>query len=238
MTDIIDANEAGQLLAFAVAARPLTDGSEYGRLYTRYRTELGFRDLANGFAAGIGLSILAAPATGLVVSPIAGSIFDFRLSDLRAMEPDERVVFGLVHLGIAALAYPRDEDLDDAATPKIVTIDRVEKFMREAVKPLAAVEAEPGSIEAYAASAAKAYETMPPVLRTEKRGQRKKGCTTKVIEDVFALLVEQKMAREAARYGKDAFILLDRFRVGVAEIAGSDALETLKTVAQRHQAEA
>jgi len=237
MTDLLDAQAAGQLLSYAIAARPLTDGSEYGALYGRYRADMAFRDLTDAFAGGIGLTILAAPATGLVLSPAAGSIFDLRLTDLRQMEPEERVVFGLVNLGIAALAYPREEDLDDAGAPKIVTIERVERFMREAIKPLAAGEAELGSIEAYAASAAKAYEKMPAVLRTEKRGQRKRGCTTKVIEDVFALLVDQRMAREATRYGRDAFILLDRFRVSVAEIAGSEALDTLRKVAARHQAE-
>jgi hypothetical protein len=237
MIRLDDATAAATLLRFVLQGRPLTDGSDYGLLYRQYRTDATFRELVDAVASGLGLVVLGSPPTGMVLSPNEGSPFDFRLTDLRpSWTADERLVAGLVLLGIAALKYPREEDLDEVGSPKILSIDQVEKFMRDAIKPIAATEAEVGSIESYAASAAEAYERMPGVLRTEKKGQRKRGCTTKVVADVFDLLAEQKLARPAPRYGKDAYVLTDRFRVQVGTIAGSEALKTMRGLAPAHQA--
>lgn len=230
MIDPSQATDAASLVSFGLTGRIPTDGSDYGRLYDRYRTDAEFRALTNGVAEGLGLDVIGVEQTGLVLTARAGSPFSFRLSDLRSMEPSERLAFGLVLLGIAAYAYPKPEDLD-GAEPVILTIDRVERFMRAAIEPLAKLEAVDGSIESFAKSAAAVYDRMPSLLRTETKGQRKKGCTTKVIEDAFKLLVEQRMARVGPRLGTDAYLLTDRFRVHVAEIAGSDALEALKRLA-------
>ncbi len=236
MIRLEDATAASALLGSVLQGRPLTDGSDYGQVYGRYRTDAAFRELVDAIASGLQLVALGSPPTGMVLSPNDGSAFDFRLGDLRpSWSADERLVAGLVLLGIAALKYPREEDLDEVGAPKILSIDQVEKFMRDAIKPLAATEAELGSIESYAASAAEAYERMPGVLRTEKKGQRKRGCTTKVVAEVFDLLTEQKMARPAPRYGKDTYVLTDRFRVQVGTIAGSEALKTMRGLAPAHQ---
>jgi hypothetical protein len=233
-----DVETAATLIGHVLHGRPLADGSDYGQQYARYRTDAAFREVVDVIAGGLGLSILGSPATGLVLSPNEGSAFDFRLADLRpSWDPDERLVAGLVLLGLAALRYPREADLDEVGSPKIVTIEQVEKFMRDAIKPLAAAQAEPESYETFAASAAEAYERMPGVLRTEKKGQRKKGCTTRVIADVFDLLAEQKMARLAPRYGKDTYVLTDRFRVQVGSIAGSEALKTMRSLAPAYQSD-
>ena len=227
---------AASLLKDVLANRPLADGSDYGRLYGRYRTDASFRELFDAIASGLELTILGAPVTGMVLAPNEGSPFDFRMSDLRpSWDPDERLIAGLVLLGIAALKFPHEEDLDEIGSPKIVSIDQVEKFMRDAIKPLAAAVDDPASIESYAASAAEAYERMPGVLRTEKKGQRKKGCTTRVIADVFDLLCEQRMGRAAPRYGKDTYVLTDRFRIQIGSVAGSEALKTMRALAPAHQ---
>lgn len=230
MIDPREATDAATLVSLGLTGRIPTEGSDYGRLYDRYRTDPGFRSLTDAVAEGLGLSVIGIPQTGLVLTARAGSPFDFRLSDLRPMDPPERVVLGLVLLGIAAYAYPKPEDLD-GAEPSVLTIDRVERFMRAAIEPLAAMEAEDGSIEAFAQSAAAVYDKMPSLLRTETKQQRRKGCTTKVIEDAFRLLVDQRMARVGPKYGVDAYLLTDRFRVHVAEIAGSDALEVMRGLA-------
>jgi hypothetical protein len=227
MIDPREATDAGALVSYGLTGRVPTEGSEYGRLYDRYRTDPTFRTLVDGVASGLGLTVIGTPITGIVLTARAGSPFDLRLSDLPGGDRDDRLTLGLVLLGIAAYAYPRPEDLD-VAEPVIVTIAVVERLMRGAIAPLAKLEAIDGSIESFAASAAAAYDRMPPLLVSEVRGSRRKGCTERVIEDAFRLLIEQKMAREGPRHGVDAYVLTDRFRVSVAEIAGSDALEVLR----------
>jgi hypothetical protein len=237
--DLPDITAASALIRHALAGRPLATGSEYGELFDRYLHHQAFRDLVASVADGLDLAVLQAPpTTGLVLSPNPDSPFRLRFADLRPWTPDERLVAGLVLLGIAALRFPREEDLDAEGIVRYVTVGSVEKFMREAIRPLAiAPTADAKSIEAYARSAAEAYERMPGLLRTEKRGQRKRGCTMRVIEDVFDLLIEQRMARRPARMDDDTLQLTDRFRVHVAEIAGSEALAVLRAVAAQQPAE-
>jgi len=237
MIDLREATDAAALVGYGLTGRVPTEGSEYGRLYDRYRTDPTFRGLVDGVASGLGLAVIGTPLTGIVLTARAGSPFDLRLSDLPGGDRPDRLALGLVLLGIAAYAYPKPEDLD-VAEPVIVTIRAVERLMRAAIAPLAKLEAVDGSIESYAVSAAAAYERMPPLLVSETRGSRRKGCTERVIEDAFRLLIDQKMAREGPRHGADAYVLTDRFRVSVAEIAGSDALEVLRELsAERRVAE-
>lgn len=236
MIDAREATDAGALIGYGLTGRVPTDGSEYGRLYDRYRTVPTFHALTDGVAAGLGLTVIGTPLTGIVLTARAGSPFDLRLSDLPGGDRDERLTLGLVLLGIAAYAYPKPEDLD-VAEPVIVTIGAVERLMRAAIAPLAKLEAVDGSIEDYAASAAAAYERMPPLLVSEVRGSRRKGCTERVIEDAFRLLIDQKMARLGPRHGVDAYVLTDRFRLSVSEIAGSDALEALRSLSTVHSVE-
>lgn len=234
MIDPREATDAGALISYGLTGRVPTEGAEYGRLYDRYKTDPTFHALVDGVASGLGLIIIGTPLTGIILTARPGSPFDLRMSDLPGGDRDERLVLGLVLLGIAAYAYPKPEDLD-VAEPVIVTIGAVERLMRAAIAPLAKLEAVDGSIESYAASAAAAYERMPGLLVTD-RGARRRHCTEGVIEVAFRLLIEQKMAREGPRHGVDAYVLTDRFRISVGEVAGSDALEALMAVSAEHRA--
>lgn len=233
MIEIREASDAAALIAYGLTGQVPTAGSEYGRLYDLYRTVPTFQTLTDGVAQGLGLTVIGTPLTGIVLTARTGSPFDLRLSDMPGGDRDERLTLGLVLLGIAAYAYPRAEDLD-VAEPVVVTINAVERLMRAAIAPLAKLEAVDGSIDRFAASAAATYDRMPPLLVTEIRGARRKGCTERVVEDAFRLLIEQKMARPGPRHGVDAYVLTDRFRVSVAEIAGSDALQVLRDLSTVH----
>lgn len=235
MIDPREATDASALVSYGLTGRVPTEGSEYGRLYDRYRTDPTFHAITDAVASGLGLTVIGTPITGIVLTARAGSPFDLRLSDLPGGDRDDRLILGLVLLGIAAYAYPRPEDLD-IAEPAIVTIASVERLMRAAIAPLAKMEAVDGSIESYAASAAAAYDRMPALITSEVRGTRRKGCTERAIEDAFRILIDQKMAREGPRHGVDAYVLTDRFRVSVAEIAGSDALEVLRDLSAAQRA--
>jgi hypothetical protein len=235
MTVISDATDAGVLISHGLAARNPVDGSDYERIYERYRTDQFFRELVDAIAAGLGLSVVGAPPTGIVLAGQAGSPFAFRLSDL-GLSTEEQQLFGLVLLGVAALAYPTEQHLDTTSA-QIISVERVERFLRSSITSIKSIEPVDGSIETWTISAAAAYERRPAFIPTAVEKRAAKGCTQKTIETVFDWLVRQKMARVAGRaYGPGRYLLTDRFRIMVAELAGSDALEVLRTRGRKERA--
>lgn len=227
MSAVADGADAGALVGLGLAGRSPTEGSDYGRIYERYRTEPAFRDLTDAVARGLGLFVVGAPPSGIVLAAQPGSPFAFRMSDL-GLSGDDQAVFGLVLLGIATLAYPTEAHLD-ATSAQIVSVERIERFMRSAIEPLKALDAFEGSFEAWTASSARIYDARPAFVPTPKEKRAAKGCTQWSIESVLDWLTRQKMAREAGRaYGAGRYFLTDRFRVMVGELAGSEALGVLR----------
>jgi hypothetical protein len=235
MSTSSDANDAGALISAGLAGRHPTEGSDYARVFERYRTEVPFMELVDSFVTGLGLAVVGSPPSGIVLAGQPGSPFAFRLSDLN-LTTTEQQLFGLVLLGIAALAYPTDTHLD-ATSAQIVSVERVERFMRTAITPLKSLETFEGSVEAWTVSAAKVYESRPAFIPTQKEKRAAKGCTQRTIEDVFGWLVSQKMARLGGRaLGSSVFLLTDRFRLMVGEVAGPASFEMLRSVAQTEEA--
>lgn len=229
-----DAADAGSLLALGLTGRVPSEGSEYARVLARYGEETPFRELVDAFATGLGLVVVRALPTGLVLAGQPGSPFGFRLSDLGLATADQQL-FGLVLLGIAALAYPTEAHLD-APAAQIVSVDRVERFMRASVERLRTTSEDEASVDAWIASAARLYDGRPAFIPTKVEKRAAKGCTQRTIEDVFGWLVTQKMARVGAGLGPNTFLLTDRFRVMVGDIAGPAAMEVLMEIARVQRA--
>ncbi|AEA26201.1 hypothetical protein ACFQ34_11915 [Pseudonocardia benzenivorans] len=226
--DLTEVRAAAELLGFALArrARPV-EGGQYRALLDRYRSELRFRDVVDTMAEGLGLEVLGTPRSGLVLAPDPAGPFATRLGDLRStMDADDRLVFGLVLIGIAAYAYPTDADFDDPET-KLVEVATIDGFIRAALGTLGSLAGVEGSAEERARAAAQVYADLPQLITTQT-GRRARGCTLKAVEDVCGWLVEQGAAREAASLGPDTFHLTDRFRLLVADSAGGGALDALR----------
>ena len=227
--DLTDASAAGQLIGFGLTrgARPV-EGSDYRNLLDRYRTDLRFKDTVDTFAEGLGLEVLGTPRTGLVLAPEPTGPFATRLADLKtAMDAEEKLVFGLILVALAAYASPNEVDLDDPDT-KLVDVVKLDDFVRGAITGLRAVDAPDGSNGERARTAADVYADMPSLIPTPQ-GRRKQGCTLRAIEIVCGWLVDQGAAREAKTHGPDTSQLTDRFRLLVADSAGSEALEVLRS---------
>ncbi|MCW2717737.1 hypothetical protein [Pseudonocardia sp.] len=222
--DLTDVRAAAELITFGLArrARPV-EGSEYRTLLDRYRTELRFKDVVDTMAEGLGLEVLGTPRAGIVLVPDPGGPFATRLGDLRAMAEDERLVFGLVLIGIAAYAYPNDIDFDDPET-KLIDIPRIDEFLRAAI-----AAADLPADDDRARTAAEVYADLPSFVPTQT-GRRARGCTLRAVEEVCGWLVGQGAAREAPTLGPDTFHLTDRFRLLVGDSAGTSALEALREV--------
>jgi hypothetical protein len=131
-----DARAAGRLIQWALRPRerPMQE-AEYLALVNRYLDDAGFKALVLAVCAGLGLTLLDAGEHGVIVAAEGeGSPFALHPSDFRAgsRTVDERLLDGIVQIGIAATVFPRARDLEDEATVarSPVTIEEVDDNLR------------------------------------------------------------------------------------------------------------
>jgi hypothetical protein len=129
MTDVVDASvpdelpvgrgravDAGRLVRYGLSPKLAPGRSEdYANLVVRYLTAPSFATEVNDVASGLGLIVLDCDRIGgITVAPGEASPFAMRVTDLLATySTGERLLFGLVLLTIAAVAYPTADALDD-----------------------------------------------------------------------------------------------------------------------------
>ena len=226
-----EAGDAARLVGFALKPK-VAQGSDpdYAALCGLYRTDDGFREVVERVADGLGLVVLDHTEQGLIVAPAdAASPFAFRLSDYaRGLDLRRRVLVGLVHLGVAAVCYPREADLEvDLVVRRSVA--QVEALLRQACDAFADAAADDPAVgeDGDVALAWREYRATPS-SRLRRDGGLTADCTLGVITNAFEWLVAQGFARTTATAG--TYQVLDRYRVQVRELAGHEALERLRAL--------
>src|SRR6185437_13124243 len=81
------------------------------------------------------------PASGLVLAAVEDSAFEIRMDEyarrtVLANRQADKVMHGLAHLAVAALAFPRADDLADDTYVGRVSVDQVDGAVREACRAL------------------------------------------------------------------------------------------------------
>lgn len=225
MNSPTDVRDAARLVQFALDVRAMAGADpEYAALWHRYRIDDAFRSMVDAVCGGLGLAPMGAAEQGLIVVPQDGSVFAMGpLSDIEVgLTPDRRVVYGLAHLGIAACAYPRPEDLERGGVVR-VRISAVERLLRDTARSVAEERHE------VADDTRAAFELLAE-MPTRKPGAQRRSRTTSqgVIAMAFDRLVEHGCARKVAERDGDAeYQMLERYRLQVGEIAVVDAYDAL-----------
>jgi hypothetical protein len=138
-----DAEAAAHLVALGMRPKllPARD-AVYANLVNRYGEDDVFRGLVNRVASGLGLVVLAVtPQSGTVLAATEDSVFEIKMDEyarrtaLQNRQAD-KVLHGLAHLAIAALAFPRSDDLGDDAYVGRVTVELVDGAVRDACRVL------------------------------------------------------------------------------------------------------
>ncbi|MEU5793203.1 hypothetical protein ABZ800_06670 [Streptomyces sp. NPDC047813] len=139
---VSDAEGAAQLVAFGMRPRlhPSQD-HEYRSLVRRYREDDSFRFLTDRIAFSLGLHVVkVSPATGAVLTAAEGSVFETKIEDYartsRHRGDGEKALHGIIHLAVAALAFPRPADLDDDGYIGRVKASLVDETVREICRKL------------------------------------------------------------------------------------------------------
>ncbi|HZM81700.1 MAG TPA: hypothetical protein VFC19_38765 [Candidatus Limnocylindrales bacterium] len=237
-----DMTAAARLLRYAVTVslRP-TSGSEYRALLDRYRTDVEFAEGVVAIADGWGLDVRAATPLGLIVTGDGDSPFRITLDNsglpLRASPAaaklQDRLLFGLVLVAVAAYAYPAGESLTETTTPTVrpAELNRFITRKADALRELAKAE-RVDEIDAQLGEAARMWLELPEILPVERGSGLRKECQRRYVNDVLNWLVEAGRARREAAMSDErgqAYTLNDRFRIGLAETADTLAYGILAT---------
>lgn len=141
-----DTESAARLLAFGLRPR-VTPGrdSDYRELALRYRHDEVFQLLTDRIGRGLGLTVLGSEhgTDSIALAATEGSVFETRLDDYakrarhRGERGDtERVLHGIIHLAVAALAFPRPQDLAHDGYVGRVNAELVDSTVRDACRRL------------------------------------------------------------------------------------------------------
>jgi hypothetical protein len=238
-----DVTEAARLLTLGMhpkllPARDLT----YADLIRRFTEDDTFKEVTESIAEGLSLTILAASSrTGLVLGPMTESVFEQRFDDYsRRVSLGERrdlmkVLHGLAHIAIAALAFPRPDDLAADTYVGRVSVEQVDGVVREACQALAAKASaaeeagDPLEDAPQLERVWRAYMRRPETALT-KDGRLAPSTTRGVIAKALRFLAEQGFLIKANDEQGGTYRTTPRYQVQVRELAAERAFAELLTL--------
>lgn len=227
-----DYSDLGILLSFALQPTKRPSSDEYKRTLARYRSEVEFRDAMNGVLDGLNTKALADSDFGLFLGVEPESPFAFRMSDMpSSQKPEQRLLWGLVLLGVAAYAYSTAADLEEERVRYVNEVD-FEAWLRSRCEQMGSREGvgevvpEEGMEQAW-----RMYADMPVVFKAD-RGRLANRLSPKStmywVHQTLSWLSEQGMARTDRAAGTGTWALTERFRVMVREMAAERAYTHLR----------
>jgi hypothetical protein len=233
MEDVVN---GARLLAFGMRPKLIPSRDLiYGELAKRFTEDGRFQELTEAIAEGLGLTVLAiSPRTGVVLGPGEGSVFEQRFDDYarRAVLGErrdlERVLHGIAHLAIAALAFPRPDDLATDTYVGRISVEQADSVVREActmlaTKATAAEEAGDPLEEAPELERAWRVYLRRPEAASTKDGRLAPSTTRGVIARALRFLADQGfLARVSNDYG-GTYRTTPRYQVQVRELAAGRA---------------
>ncbi|MEU9984785.1 hypothetical protein [Streptomyces sp. NPDC050856] len=232
-----DAADAARLVSFGLQPKllPARD-AEYAELLRRYREEPAFARLADAVATGLGLIVLeVSPRAGMAVTAGEDSVFAVRMGDYArraSTDSADRFLHGLAHLAVAAMAFPRPEDLADDGYIGRITVNGVDAFVRQACRRLEeraeqyGENTDPAS-DAPGLEAAWRIYTRRSATGATKDARRLAGSTTGIIGKAVAFLTESGFLQRTGDEGGGSYRTTARYQLQVRDMAGSAAMAEL-----------
>lgn len=232
-----DAADAARLVSFGLQPKllPARD-AEYAELLRRYREDTPFARLADAVATGLGLIVLeVSPRAGMAVAAGEDSVFAVRMGDYaRRASPEsaDRFLHGLAHLAVAALAFPRPEDLADDGYIGRITVNGVDAFVRQACRRLeeradAEGENTDPATEAPGLEAGWRIWTRRSATGATKDARRLAGSTTGIVGKAVAFLTDSGFLQRTGDDAGGAYRTTARYQLQVRDMAGSAAMAEL-----------
>jgi hypothetical protein len=237
MVTAADVADAARLVSFGLQAKllPARD-TEYTELVRRYREDPPFARLADAVATGLGLVVLeVSPRAGMALAGAEDSVFAVRMGDYSrraASETTDRFLHGLAHLAVAAMAFPRPEDLADDGYLGRITVNGVDAFVRQACRRLeqqaeAAGDNTDPTSDAPGLEAAWRVWTRRSTTGATKDARRLSGSTIGITGKAVAFLVDSGFLQKTSDDAGGTFRTTARYQLQVRELAASAAMAEL-----------
>ncbi|NDZ92416.1 hypothetical protein G3I23_44040, partial [Streptomyces sp. SID10115] len=231
------AADAARLVAFGLQPKlqPARD-QEYAELLRRYREDPPFARLADAVATGLGLVVLeVSPRAGMAVTAAEDSVFAVRMGDYArraATDSTDRFLHGLAHLAIAAMAFPRPEDLADDGYIGRVTVNGVDAFVRQACHRLEERAEEHGentdpATDAPGLEAAWRIWARRSSTGATKDARRLAGSTTGIVGKAAAFLTDSGFLQRTGDDSGGTYRTTARYQLQVRDMAGTAAMAEL-----------
>jgi hypothetical protein len=225
------AEDAGRLVAAALTrTRPMDP--THRELLRRYRTDGAFRGIVDAFASGLGLRVLDALDTGLVLAADADSPFAFRLNDFRQnLSAEDRLCHGMVQIGIAAWCFPTAASLEDDDRGLVaVTVQDVVEYLRAACTELqrrATIDpdlARPELQEAWRIVLSR------PETRDTTDGRRAAMPLSGMVGWALDRLAQEGLLRKNGDERGGRWLVRPAYRVQVRELAAHEAFRLVSSI--------
>ncbi len=210
--------------------------AEYTELLRRYREEPAFARLADAVATGLGLVVLeVSTRAGMAVTAGEDSVFAVRMGDYArraSTDAADRFLHGLAHLAVAAMAFPRPEDLADDSYIGRLTVNGVDAFVRQACRRLEERAEEQGDNTDPATDAPGLESGWRIYARRSSTGatkdaRRLAGSTTGIIGKAVAFLTDSGFLQRTGDDAGGAYRTTARYQLQVRDMAGSAAMAEL-----------
>jgi len=234
-----DITEAARLIGFGLRPKQLPARDlDYADLVARYTTDDTFADLVKAVAEGFDVNVLAVTkATGIVLAPREESVFALKFDEYarRATmtgRSADKVIHGLAHIAIAALAFPRPDDLANDTYVGTVSVDEVDGVIREACRVLEerAKEADENNDPLDTAPdlerAWRAYARRPAATAT-KDGRLATDSTRGMITKAVRFLMDQGFLTQRSKDTLGVYNTTPKYQVQVRELAATAAFREL-----------
>ncbi|MDH6109052.1 hypothetical protein P3T36_006025 [Kitasatospora sp. MAP12-15] len=232
-----DVADAARLVSFGLQSKllPARD-AEYTELVRRYREDPAFARLADAVATGLNLVVLeVSPRAGMAMAAAEDSVFAVKMGDYSrraASETTDRFLHGLAHLAVAAMAFPRPEDLADEGYLGRITVNGVDAFVRQACRrleeqaELSGDNTDPSS-DAPGLEAAWRVWARRSTTGATKDARRLAGSTIGITGKAVAFLVDSGFLQKASDDAGGTYRTTARYQLQVRDLAGSAAMGEL-----------
>jgi hypothetical protein len=235
-----DAQAAAQLIALGMRPKQLPSrDATYAELVTRYSQDDPFKALVHAVASGLGLLVLAvSKQTGIVLAAQEESVFEIKMDEyarrtsVGGRRSAEKVVHGIIHMAVAALGYPRPDDLANDTYIGRVSVEQVDAMVREACRVLDErarsadqnndpLEDSPDLERAWRAYARK------PSAATTRDGRITADSTRGMVTKAMKFLADQGFLHSINGEQGGTYRTTPRYQVQVRELAAVRAFDEL-----------
>ncbi len=225
--------DAARLVRLGLNARQVPGASaEYADLVTRYLNVPSFAQTVDDIAGGLELIVLGCDRVGgITLAPTDTSPFSMRVTDVMATyTTPERLMFGLVLLTIAAIAYPTADALDDdgRALPTVTVNEVAERV--EAIASRLRDQGGPSDPPADAPELEPLWRIVLRVRPTAPTDDGRSNPKTRqgMVRRALRMLVDHGLADEVRDASDpESYRLRSRFRLHVADAAG-ESLDAIR----------